>query len=232
MEKAKARVASKMMKELVCGTINAAAASTATTENILICARLMPEQPGRPHRKDECHRCVQREVRELWKKRLAEIVGKAHEECADRRAAETAHAADDHHRKCDRQHFEIEPGINPEEGTADDAADRRQQGAERENQSGNERRVNTDPARHLRVVDGRTDGGPQPRLFHHEPQCEADRRSNTDHENPIYRQVQAAENDAAGQFGGRFDVERIAGPDVECSLLEQKGEADRQQDLS
>src|SRR4029078_6671948 len=103
MENARARVASRMTNELVLGTTITMAASAATTIRIFqvwlrIGRRsLPPEQSGGLDREDQRHRRVQREVGDFRKQRLAEVVGQAHQQRADRSSAEATHAADDHH---------------------------------------------------------------------------------------------------------------------------------------
>src|SRR6266852_1532034 len=92
IEKASARVASRMMKELVFGTITAIAAIATTTNRTLrgwpvICAgSLASEQSGRLDGEDQRHRRVEREVGNLGKQRLAEIVGETDRQRADRSA--------------------------------------------------------------------------------------------------------------------------------------------------
>src|SRR5260221_12181655 len=101
IEKASARVASRMMKELVFGTITASAAIATTTIRILkFCpvigtGSLASEQAGRLDRKDQRHRRVEREIRHLGKQRLAEIVGEPDRQRANRSATQAAHASDD-----------------------------------------------------------------------------------------------------------------------------------------
>src|SRR5215469_14641076 len=100
IENASARVASRITKELVNGTMIASTATAATTSETLsrlvICS-LPPEQAGWLDGEDQRHRGVERKVGHLRKQRLAEIVREADEKRADRGAAEAAHAADDHH---------------------------------------------------------------------------------------------------------------------------------------
>src|SRR4249919_4063992 len=135
MENASARVTSRMMNELVFGTTTATAASATMTIRIfqvwllIGCRSLPPEQTGRLDREDQRHRRIQGEVGNLREQRLAEVVGQPNDQRADRGAAQAAHAADDHHGKRDRQHLEIEAGIDAEEGAADDAAERREKRA-------------------------------------------------------------------------------------------------------
>src|SRR5690349_25078562 len=113
-----------MTNESVFGTMMAIAASATTTLKILMFwlfmrRRSLPsEQPGRLDRQDQRHRRVKGEIGDLGKQRLAEIIGEADEQRADCRAAEASHAADDHHREGDRQHLEIQAGIDAEEGPA------------------------------------------------------------------------------------------------------------------
>src|SRR5689334_12671514 len=117
-----------MTNESVFGTMMAIAARATTTLKTLMFwlfmrRRSLPsEQPGRLDRQDQRHRRVEREIGDLGKKRLAEIVRKAHEQRADGGAAEASHPTDDHHGKGDRQHLEVQAGIDAEEGAADHAA--------------------------------------------------------------------------------------------------------------
>src|SRR5215469_14448822 len=149
-----------MTNELVFGTMMAIAARATTTLKTLMFwlfmrRRSLPsEEAGRLDRQDQRHRRVEGEIGDLGKKRLPEIVREADEQRADGGAAEASHAADDHHGKGDRQHLEVQAGINAEEGAADHAAQRRQERAEREDEHGNARGIDADAARHLRIVDG------------------------------------------------------------------------------
>src|SRR5208283_3066879 len=137
---ANARVASRTTNELACGMVNASTTSAAATIRTLTCwltigcRSLSSEQAGGFNRQDENHRGVEREVGHLREQRPAEIVGEADEQRADRGAAEAAHAADDHDREGQRQHFEIKAGVNSEKGAAGHAAERGEEGAERENE--------------------------------------------------------------------------------------------------
>src|SRR5580704_10629843 len=113
MEKASARVANKIMNDVVCGMTSATAARPTITIRIFTRSRAMScpsEQPGRLHRQEQGHRRIEREVGDFGKQRPAEIVGEPDDQRADRGAAEAAHAADDHHGTGDRQHFEVETG--------------------------------------------------------------------------------------------------------------------------
>src|SRR5262245_7237437 len=111
IENASARVTNRMTNEFVPGVMTAIAASATTTMRILavwllIERRSFPtEQSGRFDRKDQRHRCVKGEIRHFGEQRLAEIVGEADGQRADRGAAKAAHAADDHHCERERQHF-------------------------------------------------------------------------------------------------------------------------------
>src|SRR5450755_2796221 len=113
---ANARVASRTTKELACGTMNASTTSAAATIRILLCwltigrRLLTSEQAGWLHRQDQNHRRVEREVGNLREQRLAEIIGEADEQRADRGAAQASHPADNDHREGQRQHFEIKAG--------------------------------------------------------------------------------------------------------------------------
>src|SRR5271167_4983339 len=147
MENASARVASRMTKEFVLGTTSATAASaTRTTRTLLrtLVISFPPEQSRRLYRQDQGHRRVERKVGHLREQRLAEIIRKPNQQRSDRGAAEATHAADDHHRERNRQHLEVEAGIDAEEGAADHAAQRRQEGAQGKDQHGDERCVDAD----------------------------------------------------------------------------------------
>src|SRR4051812_31732566 len=94
MENASARVTSRMTNELVFGTTITTAARATTTIRIFqallrIGRRSFPsEQSGRLDREDQRHRRIEREVGNLRKQRLAEVVGESHDQRADRGAAE------------------------------------------------------------------------------------------------------------------------------------------------
>src|SRR3974377_1441003 len=89
------------------------------------------EQAGRLHGEEQNHRRKKGEVETLREQRFAKIVSETDGERADRGAAERAHAADDDHREGERQHLEIEPGIDPEKRAADHTAECGKEGAER-----------------------------------------------------------------------------------------------------
>src|SRR5471030_2590727 len=120
-----ARVASNTTKEPDCGTTYNSASSPIMTITIFIfwltiaLCSISPEQTGRLDREDQNHRRVEGEIGNFGKQRFAEIIGEADCERADRGAAQAAHAADDDHREGQRQHFEIEAGIDAEKGAAD-----------------------------------------------------------------------------------------------------------------
>src|SRR5690348_10153263 len=91
---------------------------------------IVSEQAGWLDREDQNHRRIQREIRNFGKKRLAEIVREPNRQRTDRGAAERTHTADDDDGKGKRQHLEIEAGIDAKEAATDDAAERREEGAE------------------------------------------------------------------------------------------------------
>src|SRR5579864_8988375 len=97
MAKHIARVVSRMTKEVENGTTMATAASTARTIRILVLwlmeGSLAAEQAGRLDRQNQDHRRVEREVGNLREQRLAEIIGEADGERADRGPAQTTHPA-------------------------------------------------------------------------------------------------------------------------------------------
>src|SRR5215468_7940646 len=112
MARTSARVTRRITNELANGATSPSAITKAMTSNILlrlvmIPRSLPPEQPGRLQRQDHRHRCVQREIGNLGEQRLAEIVRQPHQQCPDRCAAQATHAADDHHRECDRQDLKV-----------------------------------------------------------------------------------------------------------------------------
>ncbi len=74
--------------------------------------------------------------------------------------------------------------------------------------------------------------GADPGFFHHQPQHQPDGGGDGDHEDAIERQEDAADRDALRQHRRRVDVEVVAGPQIERGLLEQKREADREQNLT
>src|SRR5665213_2728662 len=159
MAKHIARVVSRTTNEEEYGTTTAIGSNTAMTMRIFTfwvmrVRSLAAEQTGRLDRKDQDHRRIKREVGDFREQRLAEIVGEADRQRADGGAAQAAHAADDDDRERERQHFEVEAGINTEEGAAADAADGGQKCTKRENEHRDAVSVDTDAARHLRIVHG------------------------------------------------------------------------------
>src|SRR5215471_5255452 len=135
IEKANARVVSRITNELVFGMMIAIAAKATTTIKTLMCwlfirrGSFTSEQPGRLDRENQRHRRVESEIGNLREQRLAEIVGESDDQRADRRAAQASHPADDHDRERDRQHLEVQAGIDAEKGAADHAAQCRQERA-------------------------------------------------------------------------------------------------------
>src|SRR5262249_55744265 len=147
IEKANARVVSRITNELVFGTMIAIAAKATTTIKTFMCwlfirrCSFTSEQSGRLHRQDQRHRRVEGETGDLREGLFAELVGKPATKRADRGAPKPPNPADDHDRECDRQHLEVQAGIDAEKGAADHAAQCRQERAQRENQHGNARGV-------------------------------------------------------------------------------------------
>src|SRR5262252_10697633 len=156
IENANARVISRMTNELVFGMMMAIAAKATTTIRTLMYwlfirpGSFTSEQPGWLHRENQRHRRVEGEIGNLREQRLAEIVGEPDDQRADGCAAQASHSADDHDSERDRQHLEVQAGIDAEKGAADHTTQRRQERAQRENQHGNARGVDADAARHLR----------------------------------------------------------------------------------
>src|SRR5574342_198608 len=90
------------------------------------------EEPGGPDGEDQRHRSEQREVGQLGKERLAEIVEEPDEEAARHgpsQAAEPAHDDDD---EGVREDLEVGSRVDAEKASTDDAAERGQRGAEPE----------------------------------------------------------------------------------------------------
>src|SRR5258707_15890706 len=120
IENANARVASRITNELVFGTMIAIAAKAATTIRTLMCwlfirrGSFTSEQPGRLHRENQRHRRVEGEKGNLREQRLAEIVGEPDHQRADGCAAHASHSPDDHDSECDRQHLQLQAGIEAE----------------------------------------------------------------------------------------------------------------------
>src|SRR5262252_9777231 len=135
IEKANARVASRITNELVFGTMIAIAAKAATTIKTFMCwlfirrCSFTSEQSGRLDRQNQRHRRVEGEIGNLREQRLTEIDGKPDDQRADGRAAQASHPADDYDGERDRQHLEVQAGIDAEKGAADDAAQCRQERA-------------------------------------------------------------------------------------------------------
>ncbi len=89
------------------------------------------------------------------KEHLAEVVEQPDEEPADERALQAAQPSDDDHHEGEQQHLEVGAGIDAEQRTAEHAAERGQQGAEREDGGEEQRDVDSQRARDLLVVDAR-----------------------------------------------------------------------------
>src|SRR2546430_556779 len=118
MEKARARVASRITNELVLGTMTAIAATAAAAARILtfwlvIDPRSFPsKQPGGSYRQDHRHRRIKGEIGDLGKRGLAKITRQPAERGSDRGAAGAPHPADDHDREREGEHLEVQPGID------------------------------------------------------------------------------------------------------------------------
>src|SRR5262249_50257629 len=93
IEKAKARVVSRITNELVFGMMIAIAVKATTTIKTFMCwlfirrCSFASEQSGRLHRQDQLHRRVEGEIGTFGKQRLEKIVGEPDDQRADRRAA-------------------------------------------------------------------------------------------------------------------------------------------------
>src|ERR1700675_2169040 len=132
------------------------------------------EEPGGPDGEDQGHRSEQREVGQLGKERLAEVVEEPDEKAARhgaRQAAEPAHDDDD---EGVREHLEVGARIDAEEAGADDPAEGGQPGAETEDGERDTRHVDAPALRHLAVVHGGADHGADPRPVQQEPEPDAD----------------------------------------------------------
>src|ERR1700687_5180777 len=79
------------------------------------------EESGGPDGEDQGHRSEQREVGQLGKERLAEVVEKPDEKTARHRARQAAEAAHDHDDEGVREHLEVGARVDAEEAGADDA---------------------------------------------------------------------------------------------------------------
>src|SRR2546425_10245214 len=96
IEKANARVASRITNELVFGMMIAIAARATTTIKTFMCwlfirrCSFASEQSGRLHRQDQRHRRVEGEIGNLREQRLAEIVGESYDQRAERCAAQAS----------------------------------------------------------------------------------------------------------------------------------------------
>src|SRR2546428_9840974 len=118
MEKAKARVASRITNELVLGTMIAIATTAAAAARILtfwlvIDPRSFPSEQSRwSYRQDQRHRRIQSEIGDLREQGLAEIIRQADEQGSDRGAAEASHPADDHDRELDRHNPDSQPATD------------------------------------------------------------------------------------------------------------------------
>src|SRR5262249_36864922 len=101
IEKAKARVVSRITNELVFGMMIAIAVKATTTIRPFMCwlfirrCSFAPEQCGRLPRQDQRHRRVEGEIGNSREQRLAEIVGESDAQRADRRPPQASHPADD-----------------------------------------------------------------------------------------------------------------------------------------
>src|SRR5262245_62809313 len=116
IEKANARVVSRLTNALVFGTMIALAANAATTIKTFMCwlfirrCSFTSEQSGRLHRQDQRHRRVKGEIGHLREQRLAEIVGESDDQRADRRPAQASHPADGHDREWRRPPLAVQAG--------------------------------------------------------------------------------------------------------------------------
>src|SRR5262249_12274185 len=139
IEKANARVVSRITNELVFGTMIAIAAKAATTIKTFMCwlfirrCSFTSEQSGRLHRQNQCHRRVEEETGSCGDQPLAKSAGESTAQGAARRPPQPSNPADDHDRERDRQHLEVQARIDAEKGAADHAAQCRQERAQREN---------------------------------------------------------------------------------------------------
>src|SRR6202795_5082644 len=121
------------------------------------------EEPGGPDGEDQGHRSEQREVGQLGKKRLAEVVEEPDEETARHGARQAAEATHDHDDEGVREHFEVGARVDAEEAGADDAAEGCKPRAEPEDREGDPRHVDPHALRHFAVVHRCADHGPDPR---------------------------------------------------------------------
>src|SRR5262249_7875510 len=142
------------------------------------------------------HWGIRGELENVRKGVLTKISAQATSQRADGCAAQTAHAADDHDSKRERQHLEVKPGVDAKKRPADHAAECRKKGTKGENEHRYAIGIDADAARHLRVVDGCTHRRAHTGLFHDEPQKDANGDRHADHENAIERKINATNDNA------------------------------------
>src|SRR5262245_50708680 len=102
----------------------------------------------RPQQQDEQHRKEENEIRKLGQERLTEIVNEAHDDTADKRAEQTAGAAENDHDQRERQHVLIESGIHRQDWPADNASESSKTCAKGKDNCEQLRHADADDARH------------------------------------------------------------------------------------
>ena len=204
MEKTSARVASRI-DERARVRNDAAATAASATITIRILARscacsFPPEQPGRLHRQDQRHRRVEREIGDLGKQRLAEIVGEPDDQAPIAAPPRLPMPPMITTAKASGSISKSRPGIDAEEGAADDAAECRQEGAERQRSASRcatcrcrrraPSRASSTVARTVAPI----------RVFSITSHSVSPMHSgDADHEDAVERQVQAADHDGLRQ---------------------------------
>src|SRR3989442_15953433 len=123
-----------------------------------------------------------------------------------------ADPADDDDAQRHPEDLESGPGVDAEEGPADDAAGSGQEGAEREHGGGQEADVDARAARHLGVVHAGADHGAQARALLEPPEPEADDQPHGDDEEAIAREDDRADPDRSLEDLGLRQRLRRAAP--------------------
>src|SRR4029453_4978754 len=101
---------------------------------------------------DGGHRSEKCKVRQLGEERLAEVVEKPDHQASDQGALEASHASNDDHNERVRKNLEVGARINAYESSSDPPPPPGQERAEREHDHRDSMNVDTNAARHLRVI--------------------------------------------------------------------------------
>ncbi len=114
---------------------------------------IMARRPNRPCGRSSStmhHRQEQHEVGKFGKQRLPVVIEKADDEAADERAEQAAGAAENDDDQRQRQHVEVEAGIDRQDRRADEAGKSGERRAEAIHDGEQPRDADADHARHLR----------------------------------------------------------------------------------